>query len=132
MYIPTLNADGLVDRPPELFAGAIEFTLQHWIDELMWGEWTFPIGAGHLAAEVNASGLEWSPFAIRYREAGVEKSMDASEANRLLDLAWHWASYRSAPWIRYTREWIMVRGTGRLLPSAVRRLNLIEGLPALA
>ena len=114
MHTCTLNPDGLVDRPPKLFVGAIEFTLEHWIVELRWGDWNFPIGAGHLAAEVHGSGLEWSPFASRYREAGVERGMDADEADRILDLAWQWAPFRSAPWIRFTREWILVGATASL------------------
>lgn len=111
MNIPTLYSDGRVDRPPHLFVDAIEFTLDHWTHELRWGDWNFLKGASLLAAEVHASGLEWASIASRFRAAGIDNGVAAGEADRMLKLAWLWAPHRSARWIQFTRELILVRGT---------------------
>lgn len=104
--MPTLTPDERVHLDTGLFDDAIEFTLDHWINEIQGGchAWNFLPGAAAMAAEVFASGAEWEPIAHRYAEAASNTDMPPDEIHRLLALAWEWAGYRPGCWIEICHE----------------------------
>ena len=114
MNIPTLNSDGRVDRPPHLFAAAIETSLESRIADMDSNPSQHAILASgsELASEVFASGLDWGPMSLRYRGAAVEHGVPFDVVDRHLSLSWDLAAYRPSRWIEMTRDWLWLSEGG--------------------
>lgn len=116
MKLPTLTDDGRIYRHPELFRSAIEFTLRYWTKDLYDSceDWELLRGAGLVAAEVSASGLDWEPFRNSLQAAACERGMSKGLAADLIAKAWSCAPHHRVSWIEMTREWVRLNSTGSI------------------